>query len=325
MGSGSSRPVSRFHLTAQDVVNECVKDRSINNLSILVTGASSGIGIETSRVLAYNGAKVFMMGRDKTKLQEVVNNINNELNQQHQSTGGSVQGVICDLNSLASVKQFAQKFIQENKFLNILILNAGIINYKFTQSLDGLEQVMDVNHIAHAYLTQLLMPILVASAPSRVVVLSSTAHAGPPIDYQALDRMSKPATNAKKGWGTLSSYQQSKLANILFTRSLASRYKDKRVAAYSLHPGVIKTNLGSKIPLSDFIMTFFLIFVKEKTIAEGTATTIYCTLKSGLESETGRYFDDSTVTDLADKWTDDDVNRFWEWTEKVIQERTATL
>jgi short-subunit dehydrogenase len=123
MGSGSSRPVSRFHLTAQDVVSECVKDGTINNLSILVTGASSGIGIETSRVLAYNGAKVFMMERDKTKLQEVVNNINQELNQQQQSTDGSIQGVICDLNSLASVKQFAQEFIQENAFLNILILS----------------------------------------------------------------------------------------------------------------------------------------------------------------------------------------------------------
>jgi retinol dehydrogenase-13 len=185
--------------------------------------------------------------------------------------------------------------------------------------------VIGVNHIAHAYLTQLLMPTLVASAPSRVVVVSSKAHIGPPLDYQALDRMSKPTTNARNGWGTLSSYQQSKLANILFARALASRYKDRRVTAYSLHPGVIKTNLGSKIPLSNFLMMFFTIFVKEKTIAEGAATTIYCTLKPGLESETGRYFDDSTVTDLADKWTDDDINRFWEWTEKVIQEHTATL
>jgi NAD(P)-dependent dehydrogenase (short-subunit alcohol dehydrogenase family) len=148
------------------------------------------------------------------------------------------------------------------------------------------------------------MPTLVASAPSRVVVVSSKAHVGPPLDYQALDRMSTPTTNAKNGWGTLSSYQQSKLANILFARALGSRYKDKRVTAYSLHPGVIKTNLGSKIPLSNFLM----MFVKEKTIAEGATTTVYCTLKPGLESEIERYFDDSTVTDLTDKWTDDDIN-----------------
>lgn len=163
MGSGNSRPVSRFHLTGQDVINECDQNGMINHLSILVTGATSGIGIETSRVLALNGAKVFLMGRDQSKLDDVVNSINHEL----KSTNGSVQGVVCDLNSLASVKQFAEKFLQENSFLNVLILNAGIINYRFTQTVDGLEQVMGVNHIAHAYLTQLLMPLLINSAPSR--------------------------------------------------------------------------------------------------------------------------------------------------------------
>jgi len=321
MGAGSSRSTSRFHLTAQDVVNECAKGRMMNSLRILVTGASSGIGIETGRVLACNGAKVYMMGRDKTKLQEVISSINNELQEQQQPSGGSVEGVICDLNSLASIKQFAQKFIQENKPLNILILNAGILNSSFAQTVDGMEQVMGVNHIGHAYLTQLLMPILVANAPSRIVVVSSKAHVGPPLDYEAFDRMSSETKNAQKGWGTLSSYQQSKLANLLYARALASRYKDKRVTAYSLHPGVIKTNLASKIPLFGFLMTI----MKDKSIAEGAATTVYCALKPGLENETGRYFDNSTVTDVADKWDDVEVNRFWNWTERVIQERTANL
>jgi hypothetical protein len=80
-------------------------------------------------------------------------------------------------------------------------------------------------------------------------------------------------------------------------------------------------NLGPSIPLSGFLM----MFSKEKTIAKGAATTVYCILKSGLESETGRDFDDSTVTDLTDKWTDDDLNRFWEWTENVIREHTVSL
>jgi NAD(P)-dependent dehydrogenase (short-subunit alcohol dehydrogenase family) len=303
MGSRSSRSNPRFQLTAQDVVNECARGRILNNLRILVTGASSGIGTETSRVLAVNGAKVYMMGRDEAKLQEVINGVNNELQQQQRPSGGSVEGVICDLDSLASIKQFAQKFLQENSFLNILILNAGVYNYKFAQTVDGLEQVMGVNHFGHAYLTQLLMPLLVASAPSRIVVLSSKLHAGPPLDYEAFDRMSSKTKNAQKGWGTLSSYQQSKLANLLFARALAFRYKDKRVTVYSLHPGVINTN----------------------SIAEGAATTVYCALKPGLESETGRYFDNSAVTDLADKWDDAEINQFWNWTERVIQERTANL
>ncbi len=134
--------------------------------------------------------------------------------------------------------------------------------------------------------------------------------------------MRSKAQNAKKGWGMNTSYQQSKLANVLFARALASRYKDKGVTVYSVHPGIIKTNLGSTIPLSGIFMTF----LKDKSIPEGAATTVYCALKPGLESETGRYFDNSTVTDVADKWDDDDeLNRFWNWTERVIQERTANL
>ena len=325
MGSSSSVPVSRFHMTAQDVVNECGQDIHPERLHILVTGATSGIGIETGRVLACNGAKVYLMGRDEAKLQSIVKSINTELQQQPQPSGGSVQGVICDLNSLVSIKRFTQQFIQNNTLLNVLILNAGVINFKFTQTADGLEQVMGVNHIGHAYLTQLLLPALVASAPSRIVVVSSSAHVGPPLDYQAFDRMSSTVKNAKKGWGMMTSYQQSKLANLLFARALATRYKEKGITAYSLHPGVIRTNLGANVPLSGLLAVVFMMFQKEKTITQGAATTVHCALKPGLESESGRYFDNSTVTDLADQWKDDDLNRFWEWTEKIIRERTAQL
>ncbi|CAF0984684.1 unnamed protein product, partial [Rotaria sordida] len=255
----------------------------------------------------------------ETKLQQVLENINKEL--QEKSSSGSVQSVICDLNSLLSIKQFAEKFTQENTPLNILILNAGVWNGNFAQTVDGLEQVMGVNHIGHAYLTQLLMPTLIANAPSRIVIVSSDYHAGPPLNYQALDHMNSTGNDAKKDWGMLRSYQQSKLANLLFARALASRYNDKQITAYSLHPGVIDTNLTSSIPFASVAKLFY----KKKTVEQGAATTVYCALEPGLEKESGRYFNDSSVTNLADKWTDNDINTFWEWTEKVIRERTANL
>ena len=205
--------------------------------------------------------------------------------------------------------------------MNALVLNAGLFNWNYAQTVDGLEQVIGVNHIGHAYLTKLLMPVLIANAPSRVVVVSSGLHKGPPLDYQALNHMSSTAADAKKGWSVRSSYQQSKLANVLFARGLAARYKDKQVTAFSLHPGVIDTNLTSSMPMPGFIKKL----ISNKTIAEGAATTIYSTLKPGLENESGRYFDDSTVNDLADKWTEEDINTFWQWTEKVIEERTSQL
>ena len=165
MGSSSSCTASRFHLTAQDIVKGCGAAGQLKHLHILVTGASSGIAIETGRVLASNEAKVYMMGRSEGKLNEVIQDLNQQL--QQQGSAGSVQGVICDLNSLASIKRFAESFVNNNAPLNILVLNAGIINYNFAQTVYGLEQAMGVNHIGQAYLTQLLLPKLQASAPSR--------------------------------------------------------------------------------------------------------------------------------------------------------------
>ena len=320
MGSSASTCKSRFSLTAQDIVDECRNDCSIEQLQILVTGATAGIGTETGRVLACAGAKVYLIGRDESKLKNVVNNIENELKQQ--GSAGSVQGFLCDLNDLSSIKRFSQKFLQANKPLNRLILNAGLLHTKFTQTVDGLEQVVGVNHIGHAYLTQLLMPTLIANAPSRIVVVSSEAHRlGGKINYQRLDRMNSQETNAGDGWGTLTSYHESKLANVLFARALTSRYGAQQVTAYSLHPDVMDTALMS----TSRLVKNLSIMNKRKSLAQGAATTVYCTLKSGLENESGRYFDDSSVTSKADKFSDTDVNELWNWTEKVIRERTASF
>ena len=320
MGAGDSQSVSRFHMTGEDIVKECGDTSRVKQLNVLVTGATSGIGSETARVLAVAGANVYAMGRSEAKVQEVARAISKEL-QEKSSTAGSIHGVLCDLNSLASVKQFAEKFIKDKTSLNVLILNAGVFNWKYAQTVDGLEQVIGVNHIGHVYLTQLLLPTLIDNPPSRIVIVSAGLHKGPPLDYQALDYMSSTAANAKKGWSVKGSYQQSKLANLLFARALAVRYKDKQVTAYSLHPGVIDTNLAADIPVAGLFKMFF----KKKTVSEGVATTVYCALKPGLENESGRYFDDSTVNDLADKWTAEDINTFWQWTEKVIEERTSQL
>ena len=107
MGAGDSHAVSRFHMTDEDVVKECGDTSRVKQLNILVTGATSGIGIETARVLAVAGANVYAMGRSETKLQEVTHAISKEL-QEKPSTAGSIHGVLCDLNSLLSVKQFGE-------------------------------------------------------------------------------------------------------------------------------------------------------------------------------------------------------------------------
>lgn len=321
MSSSASRSIPRREMTAEDIINECGENSKVKNAHILVTGSTSGIGVETARSLAIAGAKVYLMGRSEKKLEELSESIQKDL--QAKSSTGSVESVLCDLNSLASIKQFAEKFTQEKKPLNILILNAGVFTFHFAQTVDGLEEVIGVNHIGHAYLTQLLLPTLIENAPSRIVVVSSNLHRGPRLNYQALERMSTADPNAKKGWGAMRSYQQSKLANVLFARGLAARYNSKQVTAYSLHPGVIDTNLTRDVP--KILATLSKIFFRKKSAEQGAATSVFCALKPDLEKESGRYFDDSTVTNDAEKYTDEDINTCWEWTEKIIRERTMNL
>lgn len=317
MGSASSQTMSRFDLTAQRIIDECQHEIVLSKFHVLVTGATSGIGFETARVLACNGATVYAIGRTPDKVEQVVNQIRQQILER--SSNGSVLGFICDLNSFSSIKQFADQFIKEDYPLNILILNAGILNIRFSQTRDGLEQVMGVNHIAHAYLTQLILPSSIKSAPSRIVIVSAKLHEGPPMNYDAFAKQSSVDQDANRSWNPLRSYQQSKLANILYTRALATLYKQQGITVYSLHPGVITTNLGGNKILASLVT----IFYKKKTIEQGAATTIYCTVKPRIEVDSGRYFDNSTVTNLADKWKTDDIDRFYEWTQSVIRKHTA--
>ena len=105
----------------------------------------------------------------------------------------------------------------------MLILNPGIVNLSYTRAVDGLEQLIGVNHIAEACLTQLLIPTLVLNAPLRIVIVSSAYHMGPPLNYHALDHINSGKRDAKSSWGLPSSYQESKIANVLFARAIVSR------------------------------------------------------------------------------------------------------
>ncbi|CAF1141119.1 unnamed protein product [Didymodactylos carnosus] len=171
--------------------------------------------------LACAGAKVYLMGRDEAKLQGVLQNINYEL--QEKKSNGSLEGVICDINSLSSIKKIAQKFREENKPLNVLILKTGLMNFNYDKTIDGLELIIGVNHI--------------------------DLQTGPPLNYKMLDDWNSDKKDAKKGWSMMSGYQQSQLANVLFARALTSTYGNKQITAYSVHYSIIKTNLGADILL----------------------------------------------------------------------------
>jgi len=228
---------------------------------VVVTGANTGIGYHTALELARANATVIVAARDPRKGQAAVSKIQTEIAAPRDSLDERVRFLPLDLSSLGSVRDFASKFRELGLPLHLLVLNAGVMKspgsqfvgrnftYGFELTREGFEMHIGVNHVAHFYLVELLQDVLVGSAPSRVVVISSMAEEGA---YQ-------PDGIRFSTWKPLSSssdegppadyedgiaYGQSKLANVLFARELAFRLNGTGVTSYSCHPGVILTELG---------------------------------------------------------------------------------
>jgi NAD(P)-dependent dehydrogenase (short-subunit alcohol dehydrogenase family) len=220
----------------------------------IVTGANTGIGYHTALELARKGAQVIVAARSPTKGREAVTKILNEIEERSDNT--RVRFLPLDLSSLKSVKRFAADFSKLGLPLNVLVLNAGVMKspgavfmgqnftYGFDLTEEGFESHIGVNHIAHFYLTSLLRKKLVESAPSRVVSVSSSAEEFAYTEGMRFDLWKPKAGKMPADYEDGLAYGQSKLANLLFARELSSQLRDKRVTAYSCHPGVITTELG---------------------------------------------------------------------------------
>lgn len=273
----------------------CRSHAKLHGRTVVITGANTGIGKETAWDMAMRGARVIMACRDLTRGEAAATEI--------RSSTGNTNVVVQQLNlaSLGSVRQFAREFIATETRLDILINNAGIMLCPKSFTVDGFESQFAVNHLGHFLLTNLLLDMLKASTPSRVVTVSSIAHQGGKIHYDDLNF-------DKKGYNSVIAYKQSKLANLLFSRELARRTKGTGVTSYSLHPGVIRTELWrhsqSKYPtLSSMLSAPAWLLMK--TPREGAQTTIYCAVTEGLEEKSGYYFSDCQVKEPALEGRDD--------------------
>ncbi|XP_027131135.1 retinol dehydrogenase 13 isoform X1 [Larimichthys crocea] len=282
----------------------------LDGKTVLITGANTGIGKETSRDLARRGARVVMACRDLTRAEQAAEEI-------RRSTGnGNVAIRHLDLASLYSVRQFAKDFLDSEDRLDVLINNAGVMMCPKSLTEDGFETQLAVNHLGHFLLTNLLLPKLKSSAHSRVVTVSSIAHRGGHIDFDDLFFSRKP-------YSSLQSYKQSKLANILFTRELARRLRGSGVSSFCLHPGVIFTELGRHFQSSFPVLGLLLIppsLLLMKTPAQGSQTTVYCAVTPGLEELSGRYFSDCAEKKVAPEGRDDEVaRRLWEESARLVR------
>ena len=247
------------------------QDPSMAGKVVMVTGATSGIGEAAARALARKRARLVIVGRSGQRCQTAADAIRRE-------TGNpEVEFLVADLSSQAEVRRLAQEFRQRHSRLDVLINNAGAFFLRRESSADGIEMTFALNHLAYFLLTNLLLDLLKASAPSRIVNVSSAAHLNARIDLSDLQF---------DGW---QGYGKSKLANLLFTYELARRLEGSGVTANALHPGLVASNIGmNNTGLIRWIKPLVNLF--SIGCEEGARTSVYLASSPEVEGVSGRYF-----------------------------------
>ncbi len=241
----------------------------------LITGASSGIGKVTARELARMGAAVTLVARDRARGEAALAEV------RAAATGPAPSLELCDFGSQRAIRDLASRFLATHDRLDVLVNNAGAIHGERLVTEDGLEATFAVNHLGYFLLTALLRDLLVASAPARVVNVSSEAHRRAHLDWDDLQ--------TERGYRSFAVYGRSKLANLAFTAELARRLEGTGVTANALHPGVVATNFGAS---GSGPMRFLVKVVRPflTTAEDGAATTIHLATSPEVAATTGKYF-----------------------------------
>jgi NAD(P)-dependent dehydrogenase (short-subunit alcohol dehydrogenase family) len=267
----------------------------------VVTGANTGIGKATALGLARRGATVVFACRDLEKGRAALEHVRGQVNE------SNLHLMRLDLASLESVRTFARELGARYSRLDVLIENAGVSTRARQTSADGYELDFAVNHLGHFLLTDLLLPQLKASAPSRIVVVASSVHKGATLDFDDLQ--------GERSWSMMGSYGRSKLANMLFVRALASRLAGSGVTVNALHPGVIASELARDFP-APFRWMAGLFF---KSTEDGARTSLHLATAPELTSVSGLYFVDSKETKPGKSALDDAAaERLWAESVKLV-------
>ncbi|XP_054915863.1 dehydrogenase/reductase SDR family member 13-like [Poeciliopsis prolifica] len=286
----------------------CTSKAKLHGKTVIVTGSNTGIGKTTAIELAKRGARVILACRSKQRGEAALQDVKRE------SGSNQVVFMQLDLASLKSVRSFAENFLKTEPRLDILINNAGLFIFGRTE--DGFGMTFGVNHLGHFLLTNLLLDRLKECGPSRVVNVSSGAHNCGTIDFDCLNTHKDLRTGTSFVSGQRV-YADSKLCNVLFTYELAKRLKGTTVTCYSLHPGVIKTDIiRNTSPVFQLVVLNILRFFM-KTPLQGSQTTLHCALHEGIEHLSGRHFSNCTVRDVLAKARDPiTAKKLWEISER---------
>ena len=252
--------------------------RKLDNKIALVTGATSGIGLEACITLASQGHFVVMVGRDEQKTQQCVADV------KHKSGSDKVDALRCDFSSQASIRSLASAYRARYDRLDVLINNAGTVNATRSVTQEGIESTFAVNHLGYFLLTNLLLDLLIKSAPARIVVVSSVGHYRATMDLDDLGF-------DKGGYGIMEAYGRSKLGNVMMTRSMAKKLEGKGVTINALHPGAVATNIWSGAPgwaRPILAVLKSLVMISPK---KGGQTLTYLATSPEVDGLSGLYFE----------------------------------
>jgi NAD(P)-dependent dehydrogenase (short-subunit alcohol dehydrogenase family) len=284
-------------LGATSTTDDVLEGVDLTGKRAIVTGASTGLGEETTRALAAHGAAVTMAVRDVRKGEEAASRIRTAL-PTADLPDLHLEIRQLELGSLASVRAFAEGFLAKHDRLDLLILNAGVMACPYTKTEDGFELQFGTNHLGHFLLATLLAPALVAAAPSRVISLSSGGHRIADVD------LDDPGFEHSE-YSPWVGYGRSKTANVLFAVGFDQRYRDQGVHAYSVHPGMIVTELGRHLTKETASVirqarTPGAARVEYKSIPQGAATSVWAATSPSLEGHGGAYLEDCHLAEVTD-------------------------
>src|SRR6202158_5289179 len=272
---------------------------------VMVTGANSGVGKEISLGLARLGATLVMVSRDRQRGESARAEV------EQQTGNGTVELMVADLSSQQSIRRLVEDFGARHDRLHVLVNNAGSPATSRPETVDGLETVFATNHLGPFLLTTLLLPVITASAPARIVTVSSGAQAMGKLDFEDLQSV--------RGYSEIRAYNASKLANILFTYELARRIKGTGVTANAVEPGFIKTNLKVPFPFSVFS------FMRGKAV-DGARPSIFLASSPEVEGVSGAFFSNKGIAIKSSKLTYDDAvaKRLWNVSAELTHLGSAT-
>ena len=297
--SGIPRSDYGFATTADEVIAGI----DLTGKTVLITGCNSGLGYESMRVMAAQGAHVIGTARTQEKADKAC-----------ASVAGKTTPLVCELTDFDTVVACSEQVTALDKPIDILMCNAGIMALPKLEQVYGLEKQFVVNHLGHYLLTRRVLPQVEAATSPRIVVLSSIGYQNAPKEGIQFDNLS-----GETKYNPFSHYGQTKLANALFSRELARRYTDSALTSNSIHPGFVATNLGRYIsgkprdPDAPLRKGF-------KTAVQGAATQVYVAVDPRLDDVSGYYFEDCNPVEPKGPHMHDDALalKLWDVSEELV-------